>query len=795
MSRSRLVSAFDRAVWVAAALTCVVPPLLLAGAPGWSVVWIAAIATLGFAVTAWSGDLPKARRVDAWLLLMLGWTALQAVPIPRGLLSWFSPMRLEMRGESEDAWVPLSLDPAGTWEHLVVGAAIAASYFTGRVVAHRRGRRAALYIAASSPLVVALVSFGHALAGADRVYGWYAPVYAAPALLGPVLNNNHLGGFLAFGAVLFVGLALGTSHRARRVILVVCAAVCGLGALAAVSRGAVLSLVVGLLGVVAVAYLTKRARRSRERSGWIWVAMTSAIAMVGGGAYLGLDGLFADFEKSDFSKLEVARSSMSLAFEMPFAGVGRGAFGAVFSQIDGTGRRFTHPENIVGQWASEWGWIAAFAAALVFAGVLFRGAKSSRIEVAAASVAIVAFVAHDMVDFALEMPGLVPVVAFVFGMIAGGGKGVAERAVPAGAVRGVALGLVAVALALGFGVESRRPEAYVAVLQQAASDPRVELDALVSDAVDAHPLDAGVALYVAHALLRREDGRAVRWLNRAMVLAPGWASPHVLAADLLDRQGARGQALVEIREAETRQPGSAREVLCRIGQTSSAEAIAFALPADPELRGRLVDAVSRCLPDETAARLDEISLGERPTLGALVRRAERRRRHDPTQALVDLEAAARLAPDREDVHVARARILLEREGPEVALAVLPERPETWSGTQLRAQLAALVGDDEDVERQLSRLRSQAAGSSTRLAQAWAAVGQIEERRDNLGAAAQAYERAHRLDPDAPGHLANVARLAERLGQLRRALSANGELCRLGLEQGCRARERLMGATP
>jgi tetratricopeptide (TPR) repeat protein len=767
---------------------------LLAGAPGWSVVWIAAIATLGFVVTAWSGELPKARWVDAWMLLMLSWTALQAVPLPRGLISWFSPIRLELRGESEDAWVPLSLDPAGTWEQLVVGAAIVASYFTGRFVAHRHGRRAALYVAASSPLVVALVSFGHALAGVDRVYGWYAPVHAAPALLGPVLNNNHLGGFLAFGAVLFVGLALATSHRARRVILVVCGAVCGLGALAAVSRGAVLSLVVGLLGVVAVAYLTKRAGRSRGRSGWIWVATTTAIAMVGGGAYLGLDGLFADFEKSDFSKLEIARSSMSLAFEMPFAGVGRGAFGAVFSQIDGTGRRFTHPENIVGQWVSEWG-IAAFAAALVFAGALLRSAKSSRIEVAVASVAVVALVAHEMVDFALEMPGLVPVVAFVFGVIAGGGNGATERAVPAGAARAVAIGSVAVAIVLGVGVESRRPEAYVARLQHAASDPRVELDALVSDAVDAHPLDAGVALYVAHALLRREDGRAVRWLNRAMVLAPGWASPHVLAADLLDRQGARGQALVEIREAETRQPGSAREVLCRIGQTSNAEAIAFALPSDPEVRGRLVDALSRCLPNETAAQLDEISLGERPTLGALVRRAERRRQQDPTQALVDLETAARLAPDREDVHVARARILLDREGPEVALAVLPERPVTWSGTQLRAQLAALVGDDEEVERQLSRLRSQAAGSSTRLAQAWAAVGQIEERRDNLGAAAQAYERAHRLDPDAPGHLANVARLAERLGQLRRALSANGELCRLGLDQGCRARQRLMGATP
>jgi len=64
------------------------------------------------------------------------------------------------------------------------------------------------------------------------------------------------------------------------------------------------------------------------------------------------------------------------------------------------------------------------------------------------------------------------------------------------------------------------------------------------------------------------------------------------------------------------------------------------------------------------------------------------------------------------------------------------------------------------------------------------AGRIEERRNNLGAAMQAFERAHRLQPESLAHLRAVERLARRADQGARALSAGRELCRLGDEGAC-----------
>jgi hypothetical protein len=105
---------------------------------------------------------------------------------------------------------------------------------------------------------------------------------------------------------------------------------------------------------------------------------------------------------------------------------------------------------------------------------------------------------------------------------------------------------------------------------------------------------------------------------------------------------------------------------------------------------------------------------------------------------------------------------------------LTERPDHVLAMRARTQAAA--GDEEGMRETMERVRSRAGGRARPLAVAWIAQGQLEHSLGNDGAALAAYMRAHGLDPDSPG-LAHAAGLAERTGDLGRALRAYGQLCR------------------
>ncbi len=135
----------------------------------------------------------------------------------------------------------------------------------------------------------------------------------------------------------------------------------------------------------------------------------------------------------DLVKLDVARMSIPLVKSSPWFGAGRGAFESVFSSVrEGTiYATFTHPEDGVVQWLVEWGVPVSLAGAVLL-GWALRPQIVLRAVHPAIGVwaAIVVAVISDLVDFHLEVPGVVALVIVCVAIV------VSARASPWSSERG-----------------------------------------------------------------------------------------------------------------------------------------------------------------------------------------------------------------------------------------------------------------------------------------------------------------------------------------------------------------------
>ncbi len=756
-------------------------PLVMGGEPGWSVGVIAASALFGFlAVLLTERTIPRLQRLDGLVLGAVVLTAFQLVPVPLAVLEYLAPNRLvaqrslELAG-STSAWAPLTLDPGATMEALLVTVGVASAYFAARLVSNTSGGQYAIVVTSASAVGL-LVTAGavHEVLALDQVWGTYLPAHRAPNFLTPLTNNNHLSGVAALGGQLFVILALHrrTNEVGKRVCWVfgaVCVAVC----LIAVSRGGVLGLLLGFAWIV-------WCRRGSTRS--LLVPMLGAGAAVA--AYVGLGALQRDFLDSDFTKLEVAGRGLELVASFPVLGVGRGAFGSVFASLEGTTSRFLYPENIVVQWGSEWGVPFTLFAIAVIGRLLYRTAtdRGTRSTSKMLAGVVAALLVHDLVDYALE---LLPIAMIAVGMLATllpREKG-SRRRRGAWGTWGV---FAAVVCVLAPGVHSRRPDSLVRAL-------RSDFEGDFRDAVRLHPLDASILLWVAHEEAQTDPRRALRWLNRSMELAPGWASPHAMAADALWRLGARDQALLELREATTLQPSVVMEQLCGY---SAVPGILSAVPLSGPQRLHVLEGLGRCTSGETRDEVDQLLLTEAPGHPDATRRTARARSDagDVVGAIGLLETSSQLHPANQSLAVALSELYVSRAEWASAAAVLDRLPPTSTTSAARAELLAAQGDAPAMREEIGRLRGLASGSARKLLQAALLLASLEEDLGNQGAQMRALEEAHRLAPREHRPLVELSRLAREMDQLGRALTAESELCSLGQRAACARRDRLLERT-
>jgi hypothetical protein len=786
-------------------------PLLLGGVYAWAMLAIAGSALCCLLASAYArADLRANASPVVWTsLLLLAWTALQAMPLPCGLVHALAPRAADAAAAaratfstSAPAWCSLSYDPGATRQEVVKGIALVATLMTAWILTAGSTRRDVLWMVAVSSLTMSCVAIAHAVVGAQAVFGIYEPVEArAPLLLAPLLNANNLGGFVALGPALWIGL----THRHQlpevRWWGRIAAVITAVTAFLSLSRGAigqVLGTLVFIAGYIQFRSLrslrsqrsSKSARPRRWTAGLLVIGTGGlAVALV---AYIAGTQVAAEFEVGGLDKLELIGRAFVFAAEHPWIGVGRGAFSSAFLSEAGREVRYGYAENFLAQWASEWGvpftllWIGVVLTALV--GRL-RTAKS--LASIGAATALLGLCAQNLVDLGFELVGVATVAIALLGALlsppelrarASEARGVGARAAIALGLAGGLAGLVALGPHLQADSVPALEKSLTASLH---TGQRGAFRETMQRAVTLHPGEPLFPILAATEGLRHDDPRTSRWLNRAMQLAPHWGAPHLLAFQWLWRRGHRGQALLEFKLAaeRDRSPNLIERELCLLAQRNGELALAV-IPAGDHRRP-VMETAGNCMPRDSRASelIDRALLREFPDSPAALERSAYRvaRDGDVDRALAMFASLLRKRPDWDSARISRTGVLqlAERYGElvrqvdrDLGVAGSARRPELLAA---QADAFARLGDLEGMRRSIEAYRKLVGTSADGLAETFALEGSLQLRLGNFGAALSAFSEAYRIN-GATRHLGAVASIARQLGNRSQELWAYMQLC-------------------
>lgn len=795
--------ALRAATWALAALVAVAP-LVVGGVRPAHQLLLGFGALAVFALTAWIRVGHRLR--FRWplaapaALCLLG--VAQLVPLPPGVIEALSPRAHEVFSFSLGDLAlyggpvghALSVDPPSTVLAVVHQFAFLAVAWAAAELP--RGHRRTLELAVlGSATLVAVVGFVHLFTGADRILGFYAPVNGAPlrGYVGTFVNNNTLASFLALGALMGLGHAAETDDGGRRGRALVAAALCAAGTLLSGSRGGQVALVSGLVAFAALAHMpgpdAQDSRRSRSR-------MLARAALVAGGVGFGLALLLLpDWQRAGFdawateNKFAAWPAALDYAATFPLVGSGRGTFGVTYPMFQSLTMpsQVSHPENIVLQLLCEWGVLGAIiglGGGLVGFLAALRGPGSDTHPRHWGLLAgLVAVGIAQMADFGLEAAGLSLPVAAVFGLT------LTRMRRARSPHRGARLALAAaVGATLLLGVVAWRgplalaalPDRAIAAVGEAAPQAASVLEAARPLAA-AHPADAYLALKVAQrleTLPETEPAAVMRWLNRALFLAPNAGEIRLLAARALSRRGRAAQAADEYRAAMETLPWETlrlvREVVARF---RTAELLTRAIAPTPLARQALGNALlagdAPALAREAVERM-RAEHPDDPDLWALTARA--------CLALDDRPCVAG-ASDRLDAlgrplvaSPFRARLALragqsaEARGHLDAVRALGTRDRDF--LTAAARLYRDIGDLAAGRETLDRLWPLVALDDRQAAAFLAERGALELKLGDPELAAQSYERAWRTRP-APAYARGLTQAAERLGRPERAHAVLG----------------------
>lgn len=604
------------AVTVAASLAA------LGGAPRWSTCLAVALA-LATAATqvqsrrAFAHIMPLAVLLAAQAIL----TAIQLVPLPAAVVAVLAPTKLELvhgnaaaLGHGPPGWLALSYDPPATAVELAklcgyIAFAIAAM----RIAERRSGRRFLAALVAGAGVAMAACALIHTGLGIERVFGLYRPTPGASPLIAPLINANHLAGFLAAAAPLIAAMVL-TTARWQRLAWLAGGALVIVTVLLTESRGGALVLLAGAIITAAFLLAQRRPRALRDmhaRGGArlsLAVAVSMGIvaactvvvivALYGGGVGGELAGTSTAELGDPNAKPGVWRRGLELAGESPWTGVGRGGFEAAFTRYHHSGvKTYSHVENQYLQALIDWGvpGAALIAFLAVWTGLsLLRRRRAGPLEVGALG-ALLTLLLHNAADFNLELPG----VAFAAIAAAGILAAPALETLPAAArhkrmlqrAAALALGTAALLLAMLPYSRSAGTDGRALAVMVAGAEPQ-EAIAEGRRLMARHPVDYLIAGLTAQAYFRQRDPRAVSVMNRALTLNPRHPGLHVLAARMLLVAGKRDQALIELELAlrYTLDPGPVLADLVRFfpDPDDAARGIPIAAERLPVMTNRLI---------------------------------------------------------------------------------------------------------------------------------------------------------------------------------------------------------------
>jgi tetratricopeptide (TPR) repeat protein len=761
----------------------IVAPQLLGGAFPWSVIVIASLAVVALGVALWARRSQPAPVVDAVFLAMAVawvWTCLQVVPLSSTIghaLSLESTEAAErLRGLAWAGAVPLavSYEPGSTLLQILAGVSIMAAFLAARL-GGPSGLKPIAMATVASAVLLGLVGLFHKAAGMSLLFGVYEPRFVAPRLLTPLMNSNHLGGFSAMGAIIAAGLAARTRGGARP-LWISASVLCTVIVAWTLSRGAIGSLLFGFL--LLTAWLTGGAQHPKRRRAAVPAAVAGA-AVVGIAAFAGLEPILRRFETEGVDKIWTAIRALGLLEGSAWwLGVGRGAFSSAFVSRESPAARVTHPENLIVQWTTEWGVPVAVVLLGIVAWALWKRFRTTDETMnAAVCIAIFALTLQNLVDFSLEMAGVIVVVAALLGALLPASDGEGSRRFST--LGAIALGVFTIALVVVTPRVLRSDTQSIVdeLLGALQVDDEAAFVATLRRGLSLRPGEPAFALLAGSyaGIKRRPD--AGRWLSIAMDEAPGWAAPHAVAARWLFAGGQTDQALLEIREAEQRHVGRGHDALCEILQRfPRMEYIERGAPSE-DRRIAYLNRTARCaeLPSSLGAEIDRAILQDEPAHAwAALREARRLTAEErSSDATAVLEQAIEHNADNDRLWVALVDTHVKSGDPEQARLVLQEAMSAGLATrpllQAQARVQAALGHADAMRATVIRLRGQAHGETGLIASSFILEGDLEASLGNIDDALAAYTAADVANPESPAlqYAAALALKSERPTHARR----------------------------
>lgn len=708
----------------------------------------------------------------AVFLALSAYTIVQTLPLPLSVLRGLSPVAADVWSRSllplgeEVTSGSISLDRGASLLEALKWASYACTFYSATILSRRRGAEFGVAIVFTSAVIVATVTIGHQLLEARKLYGFYKPITNFDQNhFGPLPNPNNLAGYLNLG--LFCGLGLLFGRRAlipRTITTIGCAILVGVGVLGG-SRGGLLALLVGTVVFSILVFVTRRRRDADgaeagtvRRAVWL---LPGILALGAGLVLVGRNSAFVremSMASGGLDKFKMPVWTKPLVLDFKWVGIGRGAFESVFPAYHPPVKGnvvFTHPENLLVQWSSEWG-LLGVVALLCFVWLfrpnrlaMFRSALN-----AGALVGVGTLLLHNLADLSVELFGVGTALTVVLGSLWGderrrGGKRDHEPRpwfVRGAAAASIALAVVIVARGDHAVTQDRRA---VSELLAAGSSKVDDARAGVRTSMLAHPADYYFPLAGAMLALQTNEN-PIPWIQRALERGPVVGRTHFVLSEILVRRGLLNQALLEMKTAVECEPQLAAAVgRFAVQNTRVASELLRVVPeeATEHVQVDVLEAMSQALdrPEdlEAAEALDREALARQPerrsTRERVVQRrlvalgdgsppcADRARCVDELTAQADEYRARWPKSSRGAQILAEVARVLGR--PEEARAILADAcPLPADAAQCWRMLAPLV-TVEELPELLSKLTSVSCTNRSDCAEAhdWAA-GMLESRK-------------------------------------------------------------------
>jgi len=757
-----------------------------------------------------------------FLLLLVVGPLLQAVPLPASVRKALDPQGSALLADVApgSASSPLSLDPPSTRAD-IGKAALAIVFFivAYHLASGQRHRHLLTRIVGLVAIAAVVIGIAHKLVGVSKIYGLVGSTHRT-LLIGPFVNANHTAELLELGAFACLACSFQRPTMLNRVPWLIGMALCAGGVAATLSRGGIAALGAGVVAFVTLRHFGQGdGTPKRWRSSLILGALLLGLLGLGVAA-LGADQLIDRFKSGAISndvRFRVWRDSWRVLQAHPF-GIGRGAFDRVYPIYRTVSTpfslRFAFVENEPLQLLIDCGWLLC---GLIFVGFglvawdLFRNSRRDKIE-AALLAGLFAVLVHNIVDFGLEIPGVLLPFLAILATVLGRGHPTAVARVPVWG-RWAAIGLAGAGCVIGIASIVRpSSDDFDAQLKKARSV--AENKQILIRARAAHPVDYFYVLaYGSLEPLRGPAGQPsprLHALNQALLLCPGCEAVHLEVGQNLWTLGMRRQALLEYRSAVTLQPTLFKQVMGELfGKGARPEELASIATFQP---ARMID-VARFLSAMDRVADAIIVLGQAETFGAprtdvlLSRAAFQLQLGQPSAAETTLAALRVLRVDDPRLPLLEAQALVlsgsAPDAPDRALGLLDAaaarypgdvdvqrtrldlvtRYEKW-GAAARAlegyKQALYMRDGTATEAHVASARIWtkmgrlndalgeyriALGDQSQNVALWMELGSVSESAGRLETAHEAYAMATRLSPNNPDAARGLQRLADRRHEL------------------------------